>query len=73
MWYYIVEIKILGGNKMKNEVIKKMYDEEKAMVKEAIALKDKAGNTQYAKDSTEASNIEKAARAKGVILTKTQV
>lgn len=51
----------------------KTLDEVKAMVKEAIALKDKAGNTQYAKDSTEASNIEKAARAKGVILTKTQV
>lgn len=51
----------------------KTVDEVKAMVKEAIALKDKAGNTQYAKDSTEASNIEKAARAKGVILTKTQV
>lgn len=51
----------------------KTVDEVKAMVKEAIALKDKAGNTQYAKDPTEASNIEKAARAKGVILTKTQV
>lgn len=51
----------------------KTLDEVKDMVKEAIALKDKAGNTQYAKDSTEASNIEKSARAKGVILTKTQV
>lgn len=47
------------------------WDED--MVGEAIALKDKAGNTQYAKDSTEASNIERAAKAKGVILTKTQV
>jgi hypothetical protein len=42
-------------------------------MEEAIALKDKAGNTQYAKDSTEASNIEKAARAKGVTLTKMNV
>jgi hypothetical protein len=42
-------------------------------MEEAIALKDKAGNTQYAKDSTEASNIERAAKTKGVILTKTQV
>ena len=51
----------------------KTLDEVKDMVKEAIALKDKAGNIQYAKNSTEASDIEKAARAKGVILTKTQV
>ena len=46
---------------------------EEGEMEEAIALKDKAGNTQYAKDSTEASNIERAARTKGVILTKTQV
>jgi hypothetical protein len=46
---------------------------EEGEMEEAIALKDKAGNTQYAKDSTEASNIERAAKAKGVILTKTQV
>lgn len=45
-------------------------DEE---MEEAIALKDKAGNTQYAKDSTEASNIERAAKAKGVTLTKMNV
>ena len=51
----------------------KTLDEVKDMVKEAIALKDKAGNIQYAKDSTEASNIEKAAKAKGVILNKTQI
>jgi hypothetical protein len=46
---------------------------EEGEMEEAIALKDKAGNTQYAKDSTEASNIEKAARTKGVILTKMNV
>jgi hypothetical protein len=46
---------------------------EEGEMEEAIALKDKAGNTQYAKDSTEASNIERAAKTKGVILTKTQV
>jgi hypothetical protein len=40
---------------------------------EAIGLKDRAGNIQYAKDSTEATNIERAAKTKGVILTKTQV
>lgn len=50
----------------------KTVDEVKSMVREAIALKDKAGNVQYAKDSTEASNIEKAAKAKGVTLTKSQ-
>lgn len=50
----------------------KTVDEVKAMVREAIALKDKAGNVQYAKDSTEASNIEKAAKTKGVTLTKSQ-
>jgi hypothetical protein len=50
----------------------KTIDEVKCMVDEAIALKDKAGNIQYAKDSTEASNIEKNAKAKGVTLTKTQ-
>lgn len=51
-----------------------MVREAKAKkMEEAIALKDKAGNTQYAKDSTEASNIERAAKAKGVILTKTAV
>ena len=46
---------------------------EEGEMEEAIALKDRAGNTQYAKDSTEASNIERAAKTKGVILTKTQV
>jgi hypothetical protein len=46
---------------------------EEGEMEEAIALKDKAGNTQYAKDSTEASNIERVAKTKGVILTKTQV
>jgi hypothetical protein len=46
---------------------------EEGEMDEAIALKDKAGNTQYAKDSTEASNIERAAKAKGVILTKMNV
>ncbi len=46
---------------------------EDGEIEEAIALKDKAGNTQYAKDSTEATNIERAARTKGVILTKTTV
>ena len=46
---------------------------EDGEMEEAIALKDKAGNTQYAKDSTEASNIERAARTKGVILTKMNV
>lgn len=46
---------------------------EEEEMDEAIALKDKAGNTQYAKDSTEASNLERAAKAKGVILTKMNV
>jgi hypothetical protein len=46
---------------------------EEGEMEEAIALKDRAGNTQYAKDSTEATNIERAARTKGVILSKTQV
>jgi hypothetical protein len=50
----------------------KSIDEVKAMVQEAIALKDKAGNIQYAKDSTEASNIERTAKLKGVTLTKSQ-
>jgi hypothetical protein len=51
----------------------KTVDEVKCMVDEAIALKDKAGNIQYAKDSTEASNIEKNAKTKGITLTKTTV
>jgi len=42
-------------------------------IDEAIALKDKAGNIQYAKDSTEASNIERNAKTKGIILTKSNV
>jgi hypothetical protein len=46
---------------------------EEGEMDEAVALKDRAGNTQYAKDSTEASNIERAARTKGVILTKMNV
>jgi hypothetical protein len=46
---------------------------EEGEMDEAIALKDKAGNTQYAKDSTEASNIERAAKTKGVILTKMNI
>lgn len=51
----------------------KTVDEVKSMVDEAIALKDRAGNIQYAKDSTEASNIEKNAKSKGITLTKTAV
>jgi hypothetical protein len=51
----------------------KTVDEVKCMVDEAIALKDRAGNIQYAKDSTEASNIEKNAKAKGITLSKTAV
>jgi hypothetical protein len=51
----------------------KTVDEVKCMVDEAIALKDKAGNIQYAKDSTEASNIERNAKTKGITLTKTAV
>lgn len=51
----------------------KTVDEVKCMVDEAIALKDKAGNIQYAKDSTEASTIEKNAKTKGITLTKTTV
>jgi hypothetical protein len=51
----------------------KTIDEIKCMVDEAIALKDKAGNIQYAKDSTEASTIEKNAKSKGITLTKTAV
>ena len=51
----------------------KTIDEVKCMVDEAIALKDKAGNIQYAKDSTEASTIEKNAKSKGITLTKTAV
>jgi hypothetical protein len=51
----------------------KTVDEVKCMVDEAIALKDKAGNIQYAKDSTEASTIEKNAKSKGITLTKTAV
>jgi hypothetical protein len=47
-------------------------DAKAKKMEEAIALKDKAGNIQYAKDSTEASNIERAAKSKGVTLTKTQ-
>lgn len=50
-----------------------MVREAKEKMEEAIALKDRAGNTQYAKDSTEASNIERSAKSKGVILTKTSV
>jgi hypothetical protein len=51
-----------------------MVREAKAKkMEEAIALKDRAGNIQYAKDSTEASNIEKGAKAKGITLTKTAV
>jgi DNA-directed RNA polymerase subunit F len=55
------------------ENLMSMVREAKAKkMEEAIALKDKAGNVQYAKDSTEASNIERAAKTKGVTLTKTQ-
>lgn len=50
------------------EIVKKIK-----LKKEAFALKDKAGNLQYAKDSTEASDIQNKAKAKGVMLTKTSV
>jgi hypothetical protein len=62
----------LQGSKDYLESALAVGNEEEEM-DEAIVLKDKAGNTQYAKDSTEASNIERAAKTKGVILTKTQV
>jgi hypothetical protein len=41
--------------------------------KEAFALKDKAGNVQYAKDNAEASDIKNQARLKGVMLKQTTV
>jgi hypothetical protein len=44
-----------------------------SMVKEAVALKDKAGNIQYAKDSTEAGNTIRNAQSKGVTLTQSNV
>lgn len=50
------------------EIVKKLK-----LKKEAFALKDKAGNVQYAKDSTEASDIQNKAKEKGVALTKTNV
>lgn len=42
-------------------------------LEEAIAVKDKAGNIQYAKDDSEATNIMNAARTKGVQLTKQNI
>ena len=42
-------------------------------IDEAIAVKDKAGNVQYAKDDSEANNIMNQARTKGVQMTKQNV
>jgi hypothetical protein len=58
-----------------NKLLKEGFDKETVLkyVKEAVALKDKAGNIQYAKDDAEASNIQNQARTKNVILTKTKV
>lgn len=42
-------------------------------VDEGIAIKDKAGNVQYAKDDNEATQVINNARTKNVILTKTRV
>lgn len=47
--------------------------ERRSGIEEAVAVKDKAGNVQYAKDDSEATNIMNAARAKGVQLTKQSV
>jgi len=46
---------------------------QEGTVDEAIALKDKAGNVQYAKDDSEANNILNQARTKNVQLTKQAV
>ena len=42
-------------------------------IDEAVALKDKAGNVTYAKDSSEATAVSNAARMKGVQLTQSNL
>jgi hypothetical protein len=57
------------------DVMEELADEfyKRWGLEEAIAVKDKAGNIQYAKDDGEATNIMNAARTKGVQLTKQNV
>jgi len=57
------------------QYIMRMYKSslKKAGVKEAVALKDKAGNVTYAKDDTEANTIATQARTKGVQLDKSRI
>jgi hypothetical protein len=58
------------------EVIEELADEltrRHGGIEEAIAVKDKSGNIQYAKDDNEATNMMNSAKTKGVQLTKTNV
>lgn len=58
-----------------SEVIDELTTEfqRRSGMDEALAIKDPAGNIQYAKDDSEASDMVNNARTKGVILTKTNV
>lgn len=52
--------------------LQKYYNEENDL-EEAVAVKDRAGNIQYAKDDSEAADLVNNARIKGVQLTKQSV
>jgi len=58
-----------------SDVIEELADEfqKRWGLEEAIAVKDKAGNIQYAKDDSEATDIVNQAKQKGVQLTKQNV
>jgi len=57
-----------GKVKLTKENMTVISEEVAKMVKEASALKDKAGNIQYVRDSGEASRIKQSAAQKGVQL-----
>lgn len=57
------------------EVMEELTDEfqKRWGIEEAVAVKDRAGNIQYAKDDSEAADLVNNARTKGVQLTKQSV
>lgn len=58
---------------LQDEDLAKKYVLSDEALGEAIAVKDKAGNIQYAKDDSEATDIVNQAKQKGVQLTKQNI
>lgn len=63
----------LEDDDVMEELENELYNRLDRDIEEAVVVKDKAGNIQYAKDDMEATNMMNSARAKGVQLTKSNI